>query len=507
MRLINRIMSDILNKTERAMDEIGKTAYGRVMSSATPNLFGLNQMLKERSSYYSDRLNDYKFLYKKFERPGEIIGRRGNDLVRELSLETLEEGFLKGNPTAFTETALIDRIVNSPKAVKFADRAAAETAMKEFRANVVDKIPLFHEDGEPKFLLQVRSGGEDGEYKGKFQAWSAEKYADLVAITTAAEADVAANLDQAREIGTRIVKWNSTGKGREFYMSIGDTRCARVDGQYASLEPDGTTINGVFYPYYKSPERLPGRFNTCHPNCRHRLTPVPEEILNETIPGERDYQVPARSAVYAEPAKSPAFSVGNSENYLQRTAGVVKAANGEEATRIYRSLDVQEVSGRQKAVLEDYKNNGYRLMNGYLMDKQKLPVNPRLDRDIQHMDDMIAMNKLPYDIQVYRGLGGQKVLELRREIEREATNINQGLIFEFKNDGFVSSSIDYDKANGFAMRYPESGIVIDFIAKAGSNFTKGTTYEKELILARNRRFFIFEAEIKDGILHVKAVIQ
>jgi hypothetical protein len=151
--------------------------------------------------------------------------------------------------------------------------------MKQFHSTVVDKIPLFHEDGEAKFMLQVRTGGEDGEYRGKFQAWSAEKYADLVAITTAAEADVAANLDQAREIGTRIVKWNSTGKGVDFYLRIGDTRCARVDGQYASIEPAGTTINGVYYPYYKSEERLPGRFSICHPNCRHRLTPVPEEVL------------------------------------------------------------------------------------------------------------------------------------------------------------------------------------------------------------------------------------
>jgi hypothetical protein len=35
----------------------------------------------------------------------------------------------------------------------------------------------------------------------------------------------------------------------------------------------------VYYPYYKSEERLPGRFSICHPNCRHRLTPVPEEVL------------------------------------------------------------------------------------------------------------------------------------------------------------------------------------------------------------------------------------
>jgi hypothetical protein len=283
LKLIDRMMSEILNRTEGAMKQIGESAYARVMSSATPNLFGLNQMIKERLQYYSERLDDYKYLIKRFDNPSIFIGRRGQDIVRELSLETLEEGFLRGNPTAFTEKKLIDRLVNSPKVMKFADRESAETAMKQFHSTVVDKIPLFHEDGEAKFMLQVRSGGEDGEYRGKFQAWSAEKYADLVAITTAAEADVAANLDQAREIGTRIVKWNSTGKGADFYLRIGDTRCARVDGQYASIEPGGTTINGVYYPYYKSEERLPGRFSICHPNCRHRLTPVPEEILGDDL--------------------------------------------------------------------------------------------------------------------------------------------------------------------------------------------------------------------------------
>jgi hypothetical protein len=279
LKLIDRMMSEILNRTEGAIKQIGESAYARVMSAVTPNLFGLNQMIKERLQYYSERLDDYRYLIKRFDNPSIFIGRRGQDIVRELSLETLEEGFLRGNPTAFTEKKLIDRLVNSPKVVKFADRESAETAMKQFHSTVVDKIPLFHEDGEAKFMLQVRSGGEDGEYRGKFQAWSAEKYADLVAITTAAEADVAANLDQAREIGTRIVKWNSTGKGVDFYLRIGDTRCARVDGQYASIEPGGTTINGVYYPYYKSEERLPGRFSICHPNCRHRLTPVPEEVL------------------------------------------------------------------------------------------------------------------------------------------------------------------------------------------------------------------------------------
>lgn len=280
MRLINKMMSDILNKTERAVEEIGRASFGRVMSSATPNLFGLDQVIKERSSYYSDRLNDYKFLIKKFDNPGIAIGRRGQDIVRELSLDTLEEGFLKGNPTAFTETELIDRIVKSPKAVNFTDRASAEAAMKNFHGDVVDKIPLFHEDGEAKFMLRVKTKGEY-TVPARYQAWSTEKYADLVAITTAGEADTAATIAHARELGTRLIKWNSTGKGKAFYMSIGDKRCAAVDGEIASLEEGGTTINGVTYRYWR--DILPGPYNTCHPYCQHRPRALAEEFLGEAV--------------------------------------------------------------------------------------------------------------------------------------------------------------------------------------------------------------------------------
>jgi hypothetical protein len=497
-------MSEILNKTEGAMQKIGKDAYDRVMSSATPNLFGLNQMLKERSQYYSERLNDYKYLIKKFDNPSIIIGRRGQDIVREMTLDTLEEGFLKGNPTAFTETKLVDRILNSPKAVKFADRATAETAMKQFHSTVVDKIPLFHEDGEAKFMLQVRSGGEDGEYRGKFQAWSAEKYADLVAITTAAEADVAANLDQAREIGTRIVKWNSTGKGREFYMRIGDTRCARVDGQYASLEPEGTTINGVFYPYYKSPERLPGRFNTCHPNCRHRLTPVPEEVLDlEQVKGLRDHEVPERQAVKYDPLTATPKPPARDEISLQETIGVAKASNADEARSLRNKLPMQPIGARQSKVLEDYKGNGYRLMNRYLREFETMGPNPRMDRDIAHMDDMIAMNTLPRPFQLYRGL---EVAKIRKEIVGKLDSISMQNPHIIDNAGFASSSLLLDKAMNFAQRYPETGIVIDFIALKGTNYVKGTTYEHELVLPRGKKFSVFEAKMQGAILFVKAVM-
>ena len=73
-----------------------------------------------------------------------------------------------------------------------------------------------------------------------------------------------------------------SGRIRAFLDSLNSTcaqRCARVDGQIASIESGGSTINGVTYPYFK--DLLPGPFNICHPNCRHRFTPLLEEVADE----------------------------------------------------------------------------------------------------------------------------------------------------------------------------------------------------------------------------------
>lgn len=125
-------------------------------------------------------------------------------------------------------------------------------------------------------MLRVKN---KGSYEGvpKYQAWTPEKYADLVAITTAGEAEGAANISEAGELGTRLIKWNTTGKGASFYASIGDLRCAAVDGQIASLEEGGTTIGDKHFPYWR--DLLPGPYNTCHPNCRHRFAPYLEEAV------------------------------------------------------------------------------------------------------------------------------------------------------------------------------------------------------------------------------------
>lgn len=278
LRIVDAMIERIRTNTAKMMEQTAVAQFGKVRAeagfSAEPNLAPLREMLLERQAYFDQKLARYRFLVQGFETPAVKIGRRGHDVIRELSLDTLEEGFLRGNPTALTTSKLAQRIVKS--GTLYSSEEAAREALISARRSVLDNIPLFHEDGSTKFMLHTRAGGV---YAGKYRAYDVEGYADLVAFTTAGEADASANVALAREIGTRIIKWNSTGKGVAFYRSIGDDRCANVDGQYASIEPSGTEINGVFYPYYKSPSRLPGLFDTCHPNCRHRMSPVPEETL------------------------------------------------------------------------------------------------------------------------------------------------------------------------------------------------------------------------------------
>ncbi|GAB4422305.1 MAG: hypothetical protein OHK0011_01110 [Turneriella sp.] len=280
MRIVDRILEDIHKKTVKAMETIGTHGYLKVVSAAEPNLYPLKEMLRQKAQDQAERLRGYRYLVKQFDNPHISIGRRGQDLIRELSMEALEEGFLNGNPSVFTEKKLVQKIVKSGKLYK-SEQEATE-ALSSLHHDVVRDIPLFHEDGNVKFMLHEKTRGV---YQGRYRAWDVERYADLVAFTTAAEADAAANVEHAKELGTRLIKWNSTGKGVAFYESIGDTRCAAVDGRIAAIVPEGVTINGIRYPYYK--ELLPGPYNTCHPYCRHRMTPLPEEAVGDVKPPRR----------------------------------------------------------------------------------------------------------------------------------------------------------------------------------------------------------------------------
>ncbi|HRP70195.1 MAG TPA: hypothetical protein PLY93_11735, partial [Turneriella sp.] len=212
MRIVDAMMQRIRMSTNKMMEQVTLNTYRNVRAgmgfSAEPDLAPLRAMLSERQSYFDERLKKYRWLVKRFDNPSKKIGRRGHDVIREISLDTLEEGFLRGNPTAFTSTELARKIVN--KGTLFKSEEDALEALKGVQKDIINKIPLFNKDGELKFMLHTRAGGI---YSGKFRAMDVERYADMVAFTTAGEANTAANIAQAGEIGTRIVKWNSTGKG------------------------------------------------------------------------------------------------------------------------------------------------------------------------------------------------------------------------------------------------------------------------------------------------------
>jgi hypothetical protein len=134
---------------------------------------------------------------------------------------------------------------------------------------VRNKIPLFHEDGQARFYLKTKTG--------KWMSYSVDGYAELVSVTTSEEADRVAQPERARSMGTRLVQFNSTGKGIQHYLAIGDDRCAAVDGQTFSIEEGGTVINGQIFKFWR--EALPGEFVTCHPYCQHRMRPISEALV------------------------------------------------------------------------------------------------------------------------------------------------------------------------------------------------------------------------------------
>lgn len=252
--------------------------------------------------------------------------------------------------------------------------------MKSFKGDVVDKIPLFNEDGEAKFLLRVKN---KGSYEGvpKYQAWSPHKYADLVAITTAGEAEGAANISEAGELGTRLIKWNSTGKGASFYASIGDMRCAAVDGQIASLEETGTTINGKHYPYWRT--LLPGPYNTCHPNCRHRFAPILEEVVGDEVRTE-----------LADQAK--ALGVANVRyDILPEHKGIAEDVNGALSMLKERNLPVPKNLDISNSHFVKYAKARKSVSGEYDESTDTLYVNPN-SNELAHPEEFIKSKKSRY---------------------------------------------------------------------------------------------------------------
>ncbi|MBS0618395.1 MAG: hypothetical protein JSR44_09415 [Spirochaetes bacterium] len=388
--------------------------------------------------------------------------------------------------------------------------------MKSFKGDVVDKIPLFNEDGEAKFLLRVKN---KGSYEGvpKYQAWSPHKYADLVAITTAGEAEGAANISEAGELGTRLIKWNSTGKGASFYASIGDMRCAAVDGQIASLEETGTTINGKHYPYWRT--LLPGPYNTCHPNCRHRFAPILEEVVAyDNIPGNREHLVPKRDAVVV-PQK-----IGGIERRLtlNTNSDILQADNAVETDNVQYASEREAQAGQAKLFDSEtyvrsltaqeamskrvYAGDGYGAINGGM--RGETVITPAVRAHIANMESAIEKFELPENYIVFRGFRHVPTQNILLDAIKNST-----AQIRLTDPAFLSTSFSEDVAKGFAgidrPVFANGGmpIMLRLQAPKGTHVMGGHRGEAELIFSNRSTVIIQKITEQNGVIYCEGYIE
>jgi len=280
LSIIDHYLNEMRNHTNIATTDIAKYKFFKITGfdfmqvgydgRHDIDLLPLRELIIESGKNTERALRGYRYLIAQTDMELLSIGRRGQDLIREMTLSEMENAFLLGSPTDALSSNLISRILKKSP-LGLTSRLDAMKFIQENTGEILKKIPVFHESGEAKFLLHIYP------YEGKYRAYNVENYSELVGLTTVQEADIAANLTQAAEIGTRLLKFNDTGHSADYYLERNDERCAAINNRIVSLEQGGTTIRGQYFPYYK--DLLPGRYNTPHPYCRHHLTPYPEELI------------------------------------------------------------------------------------------------------------------------------------------------------------------------------------------------------------------------------------
>lgn len=258
---IIRVMAARTWASERAL-AVG--VFSSALGQRTPNLLPLAEMLNEYSRMHSQRLAGFETLVKESAKSAISIGRRGQDIIREIPLNVIEEQYLKGGSGLSIKDAIIAQFKRNANPA-LGERIAAGFA------------PI---DEELRKYVPVIANGSRFYLKtqyGNFKSFDVEHYAELVASVTTTEAGYNAQETRARQTETRLVRFNSTGKGKAFYMRTRDYRCAAVDGQVFSIEPGGTTIKGQFFKYWR--EVLDGSYHTCHPFCDHYFRPFSEALV------------------------------------------------------------------------------------------------------------------------------------------------------------------------------------------------------------------------------------
>lgn len=264
IRLLNEIIAAMAARTWASERAIAVGVFSSVIGQKTPNLLPLSEMLNEYRRLHNERLAGYQTLVNESAKQIISIGRRGQDIIREIPLNVIEDQYLKGGSGLSIKDAII---------AEFQKRA--NPALGEKIAAGYSPI-----DTELRKYVPVVSNGERFYLKTQFgtmRSYDVEHYAELIASTTTTEAGYNAQEQRARDVETRLVKFNSTGKGKQWYLKQQDYRCAAVDGQIFSIEEGGTTIRGRYFKSWR--EVLNGDYHTCHPFCDHYFRPHSEALV------------------------------------------------------------------------------------------------------------------------------------------------------------------------------------------------------------------------------------
>ena len=110
---ITRVMERRFQKAVAGMtrDSFLKQTDMRALVKKTPDLAALRQLLLERAKGAQNAMRGYRFLIQDSAvKSGQLtlaIGRRGQDILRETTLKTLERGFLKGNARELLSDTLV----------------------------------------------------------------------------------------------------------------------------------------------------------------------------------------------------------------------------------------------------------------------------------------------------------------------------------------------------------------------------------------------------------------
>jgi len=276
LELVDLIIKQIFKNAAHAQNAIAEIQYNKflnIKAVSEVNLLPLKSLQSERAAHLADSLKNYRHLVNQASVEHLAIGRRGQDVLREMTLKQLEKGFIRGDASFFVKDSFINEL-NKKKL--FVNENISKNELFKLREEFFNKIPVFKKGEKLKFFLLNKNN--------KFMAFDAKYYGDLVAITTTNEARWSANYERARSQNTRFIQMSKTGKSKSQYNKEKDPICGIINGGIFSIVAQTQSggmwgalgKSGKFYQYIK--EIIKGKYLLPHPFCKHLPSPYPERF-------------------------------------------------------------------------------------------------------------------------------------------------------------------------------------------------------------------------------------